>query len=269
MNVEQDFTPKIMGIVNVTPDSFSDGGEFLDHDKAIAHGLMLAEQGADILDIGGESTRPGASSVSVDVEIDRVIPVISALKNSGCSISIDTKNAKTMRAALDAGADIINDVTALEGDPQSLEVVSQSNANVCLMHMKGTPQSMQQNPEYEDVVSEVKAYLSARVESCLKAGIDQSRIVIDPGIGFGKNLEHNLSLIKHIGDLKSIGCPILLGASRKRFIEMICPDTQAKDRCPGSIAAMLFALEQGVEYFRVHDVAQSVQAIKVFRAIAA
>ncbi len=260
--------PYIMGVVNVTPDSFSDGGAFLAPEKAIAHGLRLAAEGADILDIGGESTRPGADAVSPQQEMDRVIPVIEGLKGCGKILSVDTRHAATMREAVKAGAGMINDITALNDD-ESLRVAAQSGAIVCLMHMQGEPQTMQQNPHYQDVVAEVKDFLSCRIEACEKAGISRDKIVIDPGIGFGKNLQHNMTLLHHIGAFTSLGAPVLLGASRKSFIEKLYPGTSAGKRLPGSLAAALWALEQGVRIFRVHDVAQTKQAFAVHRALRA
>lgn len=256
-----------MGVVNVTPDSFSDGGRFFDVADAIAHGLRLADEGADILDIGGESTRPGAAAVAVAEEIDRVLPVIEGLKGRGKIISIDTRNAATMRAALKAGARFINDVTALRGDPDSLAVAAESEAAICLMHMQGEPQTMQQNPSYENVVTDVKTFLATRIAACVEAGIDKSRLVVDPGIGFGKMLSHNLTLLKELGAFQELGVPLLLGVSRKSFIEKIGPGTAAEDRLPGSLAAALWGLQRGVSIFRVHDVAATRQALSVFSAI--
>lgn len=257
----------LMGIVNVTPDSFSDGGLFIDAEKAIAHGRRLMNEGAHILDIGGESTRPGAAIVSPDEERDRILPVITALARDGAVISVDTRNASTMAAALHAGAAMINDVSALEHDPDALAVVAARGAPVCLMHMKGTPGTMQDAPVYRDVFAEVYAYLEGRIAACVAAGVSQKCIVIDPGIGFGKTLEHNLILLSRLKDFESLGCPVLLGASRKRFIEALCPDTPADKRIPGSLAAVLAGYSQGVRLFRVHDVAETAQVLNVFGAI--
>lgn len=259
--------PVLMGIVNITPDSFSDGGKYLDPQKAIEHGLKLYQEGAAILDIGGESTRPGATPVQPDEEIARVIPVIEGLRDSGAVMSIDTRHAKTMEAALKAGATLINDVTALEGDPESLRVATNSGAMVSLMHMQGDPRTMQDAPEYNDVLADVYGYLSRRIEMCLDAGITQDRIMIDPGIGFGKTLEQNVTLLKNIDHFKTLGVPLLLGTSRKRFIEGIHPGTNADARVPGSIASVLAAYQKGIRLFRVHDVAETAQAINVFRAV--
>lgn len=259
--------PILMGIVNVTPDSFSDGGLYLDTKKAIEHGLRLVEEGAHILDIGGESTRPGAAPVSVAEEQARILPVIHGLKQSGAFISVDTRHAATMRAALNAGVGMINDVTALTHDPDSLGLVASSGVLVCLMHMKGQPQTMQAAPFYDDIFQDVFDYLQGRIEACLSAGMARNRIVVDPGIGFGKNLEHNLTLLNRLADFRSLNVPLLLGASRKRFIEMILSDASADRRLPGSLAAVLAAYQQGVRAFRVHDVAETVQALAVFRKI--
>lgn len=259
--------PVIMGIVNVTPDSFSDGGLYLDTKSAIEHGLRLCEEGASILDIGGESTRPGAQAVSAEEEQRRVIPVLHALKSTGIPLSIDTRNALTMQAAIDAGASIVNDVSALTHDPQSLAVVAETGVQVCLMHMKGTPQTMQDAPAYGDVFAEVYAYLENRIDACLRAGVRRERIVIDPGIGFGKTLQHNLVLLNRIGDFAMLGCPVMLGASRKKFIDSICSGIPTDRRLPGSLAACISAWERGVHLFRVHDVAETVQALAVFRRI--
>lgn len=259
--------PLIMGIVNVTPDSFSDGGDYFDPDKAIAHGLKLLDEGADILDIGGESTRPGAKVVSVADEINRVVPVIKGLAKKSCKISIDTRNSETMMAALDAGAIIVNDVTALTGDEASLGVVAASKADVCLMHMQGQPQTMQENPEYGDVVGDVYRYLKGRIDACEVAGIAKDRIIIDVGIGFGKTLAHNLLLLNKISEFQSLGVRILLGTSRKSFIEKIVPNSPATDRLAGSLASALWGVQNGVDIIRVHDVKETKQALEVWSAI--
>lgn len=258
--------PKIMGIVNVTPDSFSDGGSFLDTQKAIDHAWSLAEEGADILDIGGESTRPGADPVSAQEEIDRVIPVIEGLKDVSVDISIDTYRSGTMRAALNAGATIVNDVTALTGDSESIDVAVDAKL-VCLMHKQGAPKDMQSSPVYNDVVQDVFDYLHGRILVCEDAGIDRRRIVIDPGIGFGKTLEHNILLIKNIDKFHDLGCDILLGTSRKSFIEMICSDTSVHQRLAGSLVSALAGWQKGASYVRVHDVADTLQAFRVYAAL--
>jgi len=261
------FDPVLMGIINVTPDSFSDGGEFLESGKAIAHGLRLKQEGAQILDIGGESTRPGAKPITIDEELARVLPVIEGLKNSGAMISIDTRHARVMKAAVEAGAGMVNDVSALTHDPAAMAFVAEAGVHVCLMHMKGDPRTMQDEPTYNDVFAEVFAHLESRMEVCVKAGVKQGRIMIDPGIGFGKNLEHNLILLNRIGEFKSLGVPVLLGASRKSFIERVVPAATKGHRLPGSIAACLAGYERGIRHFRVHDVAETAQALSVFKAI--
>ena len=266
-----DFTkgPLIMGVVNVTPDSFSDGGKFLDVDKAVEHALQLKEEGADILDIGGESTRPGAQAVSPEEEQQRVLPVIEGIRKAlkDVCISIDTRHADTMQKAVKSGVNIINDISALTHESESLNVVVQSQIPVILMHMQGTPETMQSKPQYDDVVTEVFEYLAQRIEVCKQAGVAQNNIICDPGIGFGKTLENNLKLLKNIKKFHELGCPILLGASRKSFIEKIIPNTPAEERLSGSIAAALWGLEQGMQIFRVHDVAQTRQAFAVHQGI--
>lgn len=259
--------PILMGIVNVTPDSFSDGGQFFDTDRAVAHGLKLLEDGAQILDIGGESTRPGAEAVSIEEELRRVIPVIEGLKGKAAHISIDTRNASVMAGAIAAGATIVNDVSALAHDPDSMGVVADSGVPVCLMHMKGTPETMQDAPEYGDVLSEVLAYFEARIAACVRAGIAEDQIILDPGIGFGKTVEHNLLLLKNLSALKCFGLPVLLGVSRKRFIAAVSKGEPEDARLPGSLAAALWGLEQGAEIFRVHDVAETRQAFSVYDGI--
>lgn len=259
---------EIVGVVNVTPDSFSDGGRFYDTGKAVEHGLQLIEEGADILDIGGESTRPGAASVSPDKEIERICPVIEALAGKGALISIDTRHAATMEAAIEAGAEMINDVTALTGDEASLSAAAKSNAQICLMHMQGRPQTMQDNPVYSDVVEDVYAYLHERIKACELAGIEKSRLIIDPGIGFGKTPEHNMALIKNIARFNDLNVAVMLGVSRKSFIPKICGmDISADRRLPGSLAPVLYAFSQGAMYFRVHDVAETRQALGIYQAI--
>lgn len=261
--------PLIMGVVNVTPDSFSDGGKFYDPEMAVQHGLTLIEEGADILDIGGESTRPNAETVSPIEEQKRVLPVIEGLKKAGVKvpISLDTRNADTMQKGIEFGVDIINDVSALTHDFKSLNVVSQAQVPVILMHMKGDPKTMQNKPKYDDVVSEVFEYLNTRINACVDAGIKRENIIADIGIGFGKTLDDNLTLLKNLNHFHDLGVPVLLGVSRKSFIEKICPDTPADQRLGGSIASALCGLEQGVQIFRVHDVKQTRQAFKVLRAL--
>jgi dihydropteroate synthase len=259
--------PRLMGIINVTPDSFSDGGRWLDADAAIAHGLHLEAQGADILDIGGESTRPGAEPIGVEEELRRVIPVIAALaKEVRAPISIDTRNAEVMRRAADAGARIINDVAALGHDPDALRVAAGTGLPVVLMHAQGDPRTMQLDPRYDDVVLDVYDWLAARIAACEAAGIPRARIVVDPGIGFGKTVDHNLALIGSLGILHGLGCPILLGASRKSFIGRLSGGALAAERMPGSVAAALLGAAQGVQILRVHDVAATRQALAVWEA---
>ena len=259
--------PVLMGIVNVTPDSFSDGGQYFDTQKAIEHGLRLRDEGAKILDIGGESTRPNATPVTLEEEQQRVVPVVEGLRNCGVMLSVDTRNASTMLAAIKAGAGMVNDVSALTHDPESLSVIAESGVYVCLMHMKGTPQTMQANPHYDDVVGEVYGFLEGRIAACLDAGVNQNRIIIDPGIGFGKRLEDNINILKNIEKFHALNTCVLLGASRKRFISDICTTIQPHDRVFGSIAAVLSAYQKGARLFRVHDVAATKQALDVFRAV--
>ncbi len=266
-----DFTkaPIIMGVVNVTPDSFSDGGKFMDVEKAISHALLLEKEGAEILDIGGESTRPGAVEVGIEGEQSRVLPVIEGLKKAGvrAQISVDTRHSDTMRKAIDCGADIVNDVSALEYNSKSFNVIKKAQVPVILMHMQGTPSSMQDAPRYKNVVEDVFDYLRARVDFCVQGGIKRQNIICDPGIGFGKTLEDNLKLLKKLDKFQELGCPILLGASRKSFIEKIDLGAIPQKRLSGSLAAALWGLQQGVQIFRVHDVAETKQAFSVFQAI--
>lgn len=257
----------VMGIVNVTPDSFSDGGRYNSADLAIQHGLKLISEGAHILDIGGESSRPNAQIISVKEEIRRVIPVIEGLNGKAEFISIDTRNAKTMQEAIKAGANIINDISALEHDPESVHVISENGLPVCLMHIQGTPQTMQKNPKYGNVVDDIFDYFTRRIEYCIKNNVDEKKIIIDVGIGFGKTLEHNLLLLKNIKKFKEFGLPLLLGTSRKSFIAALSHQEPADQRIGGSIASVLWGIEQGVDILRVHDVVQTVQALTVYNAI--
>jgi dihydropteroate synthase len=255
---------RIMGVVNVTPDSFSDGGRYLAADAAIAHGLRLEAEGADILDIGGESTRPGAEPLGIEDECRRVLPVIEGLAaRARVPLSIDTRNAEVMHRAVLSGARIINDVSALAHDPQSLEVAAATGVPVVLMHAQGDPRTMQRNPVYDDVVLDVYDVLEARIEACEKAGIPRERLVVDPGIGFGKTLAHNLALLGALSIFHGLGCAVLLGASRKSFIGKLT-GAQADDRLPGSLAAALLGAAQGVQILRVHDVAATRQALAVW-----
>jgi dihydropteroate synthase len=254
-----------MGIVNVTPDSFSDGGRLDDAQAAIAHALRLQEEGADILDVGGESTRPGAVPVPADEEIRRVLPVIEALARRGCMVSVDTMKPDVMRAALDAGAAMVNDVMALRA-PGALEVVAASGAAVCLMHMQGEPQRMQQAPSYTDVVADVKRFLQDRVAACEAAGIGRERLLIDPGFGFGKTLEHNLSLLKHLDRMAELGLPVLVGLSRKSMLGALT-GRGVDAREFASVAAHLAAVARGARLLRVHNVAAMRDALAVWNAV--
>ena len=259
--------PQVMGIVNVTPDSFSDGGDRHDAGKAVADGLEMWQAGASILDVGGESTRPGAEPVSEAEEIARVVPVVRGLAEAGARVSIDTRHSAVMRAAIEAGAKIVNDVTALRGDSESLAVVADAGVPVVLMHMQGEPRSMQKNPSYSDVSLDVFDYLEQRVESCLEAGISRNDIAIDVGIGFGKTIEHNLALLDRLALFHGIGVPVLLGLSRKSFISRLSRGEAPKDRLAGSLAGVAAGLARGVQLYRVHDVADTLQMIAVWRAI--
>jgi dihydropteroate synthase len=257
--------PKLMGVVNVTPDSFSDGGLFLDAEAAIAHGRELAEQGAEILDVGGKSTRPGAEEVSVEEEMARVVPVVRGLAKTA-TVSVDTSKAEVAAAALDAGASIVNDVSALRNAPEIGALCAERGAGLVLMHMQGDPRTMQANPVYDDVVDEVKAFLAERLEAAVAAGVDEERIWLDPGIGFGKALEHNLELLRRLGELRELGRPLLVGASRKSFIGKI-DGSPVDDRLGGTIASSVLAMAEGANVLRVHDVAEAAQAVAVGAAI--
>lgn len=258
-----------MGIINVTPDSFSDGGDRFDPGLAVAEGERLAAEGADILDIGGESTRPGAQPIDPQEECDRVVPVIAALAKRGYCLSVDTRHALVMERALDAGARIVNDITALTGEAESLPLVAARRAPVVLMHMQGDPRTMQQAPHYEDVVGEVAAYLAERLAACRAAGLPDEALCVDPGIGFGKTLQHNLTLLAQAGRFAALGVAVLIGVSRKSFIGRLSAGEAPKDRFPGSLAAGLAALARGGHILRVHDVAETAQALKVWQAIEA
>lgn len=262
--------PRLLGILNVTPDSFSDGGRFLDPFGAVEQGRALVAAGADALDVGGESTRPGAEPVAADEERARVLPVIEGLRAAGIEvpISIDTQKASVAEAALDAGADWINDVSAGRTDPDLLALAAERRAGLCLMHMRGTPRDMQEDPRYADVVEEVLAFLRERVAAGLKAGIDLSRIVVDPGIGFGKRLEHNLELLRRLPELRSLGLPLLCGVSRKSFIAHVNeaskrPQATDSERIGGTAAAVAAAVAGGATWLRVHDVRTMGEAMRV------
>jgi dihydropteroate synthase len=255
-----------MGILNVTPDSFSDGGLFLDEDAAVAHGRGLAADGAEIVDVGGESTRPGAAEVSAEEELRRTEPVVRALSESGIRVSIDTSKATVAGAALDAGAAMVNDVTALRGDPELAGLCAERGCELVLMHMQGTPRTMQESPAYDDVVDDVRAFLADRVELAVAEGVAEERIWIDPGIGFGKTLDHNLELLRRLGELGDLGRPIVVGTSRKSFIGKLT-GREATDRLGGTIASNVLAAEAGARMLRVHDVPEMSEALRVADAV--
>jgi dihydropteroate synthase len=259
--------PIIMGIVNVTPDSFSDGGKFINVNKAVEHGLTLISQGAQILDIGGESTRPGAQAIDIQEEIDRIIPVISELRKHTAHISVDTRNARTMREAIAAGAAYINDISALRHDEGSAEAVKQANLPIILMHMQGAPQDMQENPIYNNVIEDILEFFKERIFFCETQGIEKKNIILDPGIGFGKTLEHNLLILRNIKQFQDLGCEVLLGTSRKRFIAAASQGEPPQSRIGGSLSSVIWGYAEGVRMFRVHDVLETVQALNVYRAI--
>lgn len=258
--------PRLMGIVNVTPDSFSDGGRFFGPKRAIDRGLQLAAEGADLLDVGGESTRPYSTPVDAAEELRRVLPVVAALvEQTSAPVSIDTSKAAIAREAMQAGAEIINDVTGLEGDPEMLAVALEFGAGVCAMHMQGTPQTMQDHPAYQNVVEDIHHYLAARRNTLLAAGVERERICLDPGLGFGKTHQHNLTLLAHCGRYHDLGQPLLVGHSRKGFIGKLLGDKEA-DRTFGTVGASLALARQGVQVLRVHDVAPVRQALVLFQA---
>jgi dihydropteroate synthase len=257
--------PVVIGIVNVTPDSFSDGGLWLDAARAVEHGRELVAEGAAILDVGGESTRPGAAPVDADEELRRVVPVLEGLADAGARRSIDTTKARVARAALDAGADLVNDVSALRGDPALAGLVAERGAEVCLMHMRGEPRTMQDDPRYDDVVSDVKAFLEERLAFAVGEGIAEERVWLDPGIGFGKTAEHNLELLRRLDELVALGRPVLVGTSRKTFLGAIT-GRDAQHRLPGTIATNVLALAAGATAFRVHDVRPVAEALSVAAA---
>ena len=254
-----------MGIVNVTPDSFSDGGRYLDPEAAIRHGLQLAAEGADVLDVGGESTRPGAAEVGAEEEIARVVPVVQALSGAGHRVSIDTSKSFVAERALAAGASIVNDVTAL-GDPEMAGVVARAEAGLVLMHMKGTPRTMQNDPTYGDVVGEVRDFLAGRLTVAIDAGVAEERVWLDPGIGFGKTVAHNLELIERLGDLRTLGRPVVLGASRKTFLGKLT-GREVDDRLAASLAVAVLGVARGANVLRVHDVAATRDALTVTEAV--
>ncbi|HEV7938214.1 MAG TPA: dihydropteroate synthase [Solirubrobacteraceae bacterium] len=254
---------RLMGVLNVTPDSFSDGGLFFDEETAVAHGVELVAQGAHVLDVGGESTRPGAEPVGMEEELRRVVPVVEGLSRrmSTTQISIDTSKAAVAHAAVGAGATLVNDVSALRADPEMAAVVAASDVDCCLMHMRGSPRTMQSDPRYGDVVDEVKAFLEERMAFAVEEGIEERRILLDPGIGFGKTVAHNLELLRRLEELVALGRPVVVGTSRKSFLGVV-----ATDRLAGTIATNVMALERGASVFRVHDVAPVAAALAVASA---
>jgi len=259
--------PRLMGVINFTPDSFYDGGRLKTVDAAVAHGRMLRDAGADILDIGGESTRPGSEAVSEQQEMDRILPIIEQLSTEDILVSVDTRRAPVMRAACAAGARIINDVSALT-EPGTLEAAAETGAAVVLMHMQGAPKSMQDDPTYDHAPYEVLRFLQDRIAACEAAGIDRTAIMVDPGIGFGKNIDHNLQIFEQLALFHATGCAIMVGASRKSFIGAVADCDSPDDRLPGSLAAAIMAAGQGVQLHRVHDVAATRQALTVSLTLA-
>jgi dihydropteroate synthase len=256
----------VMGILNVTPDSFSDGGKFSKVDNAFRHALQMQEDGAEVIDIGGESTRPGASVISLAEELERVIPVIEKLRdNTDVAISIDTSKPEVMQAAIEAGASMVNDVNALQTEG-AVEVCARYQASVCLMHKQGTPQTMQDKPQYDDVVVEIKQYLTKRANLCIEAGISKDKIILDPGFGFGKNLKNNLSLLKEMKQFCALGYPVLVGISRKSMFGQLL-ERDVEERLVASISAAVIAYHKGARFFRVHDVAETCDALKLCAAV--
>jgi dihydropteroate synthase len=261
--------PVVVGILNVTPDSFSDGGDFLDPDAAAEHAATMLDEGAGMLDVGGESTRPGSDPVSQEEEIERVVPVLERILSlrPEAVISVDTYRSGTATAALEAGASLVNDVTALRGDPRMASVIQEAGCQVILMHMQGEPKTMQKDPHYEDVVREVRDFLAERAEHAVAAGVGSEKIIVDPGIGFGKNLEHNLDLLHNLDAIVDLGFPVLVGASRKSFMQRITGVQEAKDRVSATVATTVLAYERGAIFFRVHDVRANRQALAVAEAV--
>jgi dihydropteroate synthase len=259
----------VMGIVNITPDSFSDGGMFEDAEAAVKHGLRLLEEGADVLDVGGESTRPGSDPVEAEEERSRVLPVLEGLRREApeAILSVDTRTAGVAEEAIAAGADVVNDISA-GADPAMFRVVAAARAGMVLMHMRGEPKTMQADPRYDDVVAEVRAFLAGRVDVAVAAGIGRDRLCVDPGIGFGKNLEHNLDLLRSIDSFRELAVPVLVGVSRKRFVGELSGVDDPADRLEGSLAAAAWCAARGVQLVRVHDVGPTVRALRVVDAIA-
>jgi dihydropteroate synthase len=261
--------PVVVGILNVTPDSFSDGGDFLDPEAAAEHAAAMLDEGADILDVGGESTRPGSDPGSQEEEIRRVVPVLERILSMRpeAVISVDTYRSGTATAALEAGASVVNDVTSLRGDSRMASVIREAACPVILMHMQGEPKTMQKEPHYEDVVYEVRDFLAKRAEYAVAEGVRPENVIMDPGIGFGKNLEHNLDLLRNLDAIVDLGFPVLIGASRKSFIEKITGVPEARDRVSGTVATTVLAYEQGATFFRVHDVRANREALAVAEAV--
>jgi dihydropteroate synthase len=258
--------PRIMGILNVTPDSFSDGGEWFDYDEAVAHARLLAAEGADIIDVGGESTRPGAAPVPIDEELRRVVPVVRALRGVGARISVDTMKLTVAEAAVEAGATFVNDVTAFRHEPELAGFVADRGCDCCLMHMLGEPRTMQDDPRYDDVVDDVRAFLEERAEFAVREGVREERIMIDPGIGFGKTLDHNLELLDRLEEIAATGFPVVIGTSRKSFLGHLTGRDDPHDRVAATLATTVLALERGASVFRVHDVAPTRDALAVATA---
>jgi dihydropteroate synthase len=258
--------PRLMGVVNVTPDSFSDGGRFLDPERAIEHGRELIAEGADVLDVGGESTRPGAAAVPEDEELARVVPVIEGLAGDGTPISIDTSKLAVAKAALSAGATIVNDVTALRAEPEIAALCADRDAELVLMHMQGTPRTMQADPTYDDVVDDVKAFLAERMQFARREGVAEERIWLDPGIGFGKTVEHNLELLRRLGELTELGRPLVVGTSRKSFIGKLT-GADVDGRLGGTIASCAVAVANGARMLRIHDVREVGEGMRAVAAV--
>ncbi|MEA2253907.1 MAG: dihydropteroate synthase [Solirubrobacteraceae bacterium] len=257
---------RIMGILNVTPDSFSDGGEWFEFAAALDHGRALVAEGADILDVGGESTRPGADATPVDEELRRVVPVVAALRNAGAQLSVDTMKLSVAQAAVEAGATLVNDVSAFRHDPELAGYVADRGCDCCLMHMLGEPRTMQDDPRYEDVVDDVRAFLEGRVEFAVREGVREQRILLDPGIGFGKTVEHNLDLLRRLDEIVALGFPVVVGTSRKGFLGRLTGREDPHERVAATVATNVLALERGATVFRVHDVAPTRDALAVAAA---
>ena len=267
LDLLQKSTPIIMGILNVTPDSFSDGGQFTRVEVAVRHALEMVDEGAEIIDVGGESTRPGAADVSVEDEIQRVVPIIKSIRQqSNVCISIDTSKPEVMRAAIEAGANLINDVNGLRA-PGALELCAELAVPVCIMHMQGEPRTMQTDPQYVDVVEDIIGFLADRIESCVNAGMDRENIIVDPGFGFGKSLQHNLQLLDSLDEFQQLGVPVLVGISRKSMLGAILEEPDAEKRLHASVAAVVLTWTKGAKIFRVHDVKPTADALKVCVAV--